>query len=719
RILYQNRAHKDLFGDHVGELCYTTYRQRESVCEDCPLAMSFENGRIHKVERSLITNMGVLHIAITASSLKNAQGEIIAGIEVVRDVTKRKETEEMLELERRQLLSIFDSIDEVIYISDPDTYDVLYANMSLKKELGDIVGQKCYKALQGMDSPCPFCTNDRIFGKNEGKSYIWEFQNRINNRWYRCIDKAVRWPDGRMVRYEMAIDVTGRKKTEESLKESEDKYRILVENIQDGVFIIQDAKAKFVNEAFAKMVGYTVEELIGMDIRRVIAPEDLDTVMDRYRRRLMGEDVPKEYEFRMLHKDGATRVFVNMLVGLVDYQDKAASMGTVKDITERKKMEEERQKAQRIESLGILAGGIAHDFNNILTAITGNISLAKMYAKPGLEVFDILTEVEKASLRAKNLTKQLLTFSKGGTPIKKTIQVTKLIKDSAGFALSGSNIRCEFSIPDIVWPVDVDEGQISQVINNLIINAQQAMPGGGIINIIAENIDSASGCPIPLKEGKYVKITIQDHGIGIPEEHLHKIFDPYFSTKQEGSGLGLATAYSIIKKHDGYITAESKLGIGTTFYICLPVSEGKIPEAKKMVETFPPGKERGRILVMDDEEIVRIVIGRMLGQCGYEADYAGDGTGAIELYKNAKESGKPFDAVILDLIIPAGVGGKEAIKRLLEIDPDVKAIVSSGYSDDPVMSDFKKYGFRDALAKPYEIAELRRALHGIIVGKDR
>jgi len=837
RILYQNQIHKDLVGEHVGELCYKAYRQRDAICEECPLAMSFKDGEIHKVERSVTTNRGTLHIAVTASSLRNAQGEIIGGIEVVRDITKRKMAEKELDLERQQLLSIFESINEVVYVSDPHTHEVLYTNKAIKDLFGNVVGQKCYKVFQNLESPCPFCTNKHIFGKNEGQSYIWEIQNRVNNRWYRCIDKAIRWPDGRMVRYEMAIDITDRKKTEENLKlfsraieegmdgiqivdlngniiysnkaveeiygfsadelrgkhvnemnadkefagkviipsiketgrwngeirvvhkdgrefpvwlsasmvkdnkgdpiamvgiirdmtehkeaeeaikESEEKYRMLVENIQDGVFIIQGARLKFLNEAFARMVGYTAKELIGMDIQQLIAPEDLDIVMERYRQRLTGKDVPREYEFRMLHKDGITRVIVNMIVGLVNYQGKVASMGTVKDITESKKMEEELQKAQKLESLGILAGGIAHDFNNILTAITGNISLAKMYAKPGLEIFDILTEVEKAALRAKNLTKQLLTFSKGGTPIKKTMPIAKLIKDSASFALSGSNIRCEFSISNNLWLVGADEGQISHVVNNLIINAQQAMPEGGIISISAENIKIGSGPLIPLRDGKYVKISIQDQGIGIPEEHLQKIFDPYFTTKQEGSGLGLATAYSIIKKHDGHIAAESKLGVGTTFHIYLPASEEKIPTIKDKMEVPSTIRDRGKVLVMDDDEIVRIVVGRMLGQCGYEADFAEDGAEAIELYKKAKESGEPFDAVIIDLIIPAGMGGKEVIKKLLEIDPDIKAIVSSGYSEDPLMADFKGYGFREALAKPYELPDLRQVLHRVITDR--
>ena len=720
RILYQNQIHKDMVGDHVGEFCYTAYRQREDICEECPIAISFKDGKIHKVERSLITDKGMLHMAVTASPLRNSKGEIIAGIEVVRDITKRKIAEEALKEREKFLKDILDSIQNGISILD-NNLNILRINPIMEKWYAHklpIVGKKCYEVYHNRTTPCEACPSRRTLDSGKPDLEIVPFDGAEGIRGWQevftfpFVDSKTEQMLGVI---EYVSDITERKKTEEALKESEEKYRMLIENIQDGVFIIQDAKIKFLNEAFAKMIGYTAEEVIGIDIQKLIAPEDLDIVMDRYQQRLAGKDVPKEYEFLLLHKDGVTRVIVNMLVDIVAYQGRTASMGTVKDITEHKKMEEELLKAQKLESLGILAGGIAHDFNNILTAITGNISLAKMYAQPGLEVFDILTEAEKASLRAKNLTTQLLTFSKGGIPVKRLSSIPKLIKDSCGFAISGSKVKCEISSPDNLWPVEIDEGQISQVIHHMIINAQQAMPEGGTIRVEAENITADAEHPLPLKGGKYLKISIKDHGIGISEEHLAKIFDPYFTTKQEGSGLGLASAYSIIKKHDGHITAESKLGEGTTFYIYLPASEKKIPIVKD-TGISPAGRGKGKVLVMDDDDTVRLVVGRMLGQCGYEAEFAEDGEGAIELYKKAKESGAPFDAVIIDLIIPAGMGGKEAIKKLIEIDPAIRAIVSSGYSDDPVMSNFKEYGFKDAMAKPYEIADLRQMLHKVISG---
>ncbi len=323
-----------------------------------------------------------------------------------------------------------------------------------------------------------------------------------------------------------------------------------------------------------------------------------------------------------------------------------------------------------------------------------------------------MVEAERASVKAKDLTQQLLTFSKGGAPVKKTTALTGLLRDSASFSLRGSNVRCKLSIPDDLWHVEVDEGQINQVINNLIINADQAMPEGGTIRVMAENITLSDQYVLPLKSGNYIKISIEDQGVGIPKEHLSKIFAPYFSTKNEGSGLGLAISFSIIKNHDGYISVASQLGIGTTFYIYLPASQKEILIIQDDEESPIVGK--GRVLIMDDEDSVRDVAGEMLKSIGYEVEFARDGDEAIELYKKAKELGQPFDAVILDLTVPGGMGGKEAVRKLIELDPKVKAVVSSGYSTDPVMADFRQYGFKSIVAKPYMVKELREKKKKVI-----
>jgi signal transduction histidine kinase/ActR/RegA family two-component response regulator len=389
------------------------------------------------------------------------------------------------------------------------------------------------------------------------------------------------------------------------------------------------------------------------------------------------------------------------------------------------KANEELVKMQKLESIGILAGGIAHDFNNYLQGILGNISLAKLRTDSNDEIYINLIESEKAIFKAKNLTQQLLTFSKGGDPIKKAVSAPELLRDSCKFATSGSNIRCELGLPDCSCLIEVDKGQIHQVINNLLINASHAMPMGGTIKVSVEHCNVEKKDLLPLQEGRYVKITVKDQGTGISQEHLKRIFDPYFTTKKMGRGLGLATVFSIIKKHDGYITAESELGVGTTFHIYLPYSrlktqktptpseaEGVRPEHVGGKGTL--GTLKGKVLLMEDEAIIKLVVTQHLRNLEYEVETADEGTEAIGLYKRAMESGKPFDAVIMDLTIPGGMGGKETIERLLEIDPEVRAIVASGYANDPIMAEFNKYGFSGVLAKPHEIHELDEELQKVM-----
>ena len=390
------------------------------------------------------------------------------------------------------------------------------------------------------------------------------------------------------------------------------------------------------------------------------------------------------------------------------------------DIKQDKRAEDELQKIRNLESIAALSGGIAHDYNNLLTVIIGNISLIQSYIEPEDMIYGLLDEALEASMTAKSLTQKLITFSRGGAPIMETASIAPVIKSATEFTLSGSNIKCEFSIPDDLWLVQIDKTQIGHVIHNLVMNAREAMPGGGIIKVAAENVNVAAKSPgleIGLEKGNYVKISITDQGIGISRENLDKIFDPYFSTKemgtQKGMGLGLSICHSIIKKHNGYIVAESFAGPGASLHFYLPASEetivtqksSKIPEKEKLV------LGKGRILVMDDEKMVIKITGHILNRLGYDASFSKDGAQAIKMYKKAMESGNPFDAVILDLTIRGGMGGKEAIKRLTEIDPNIKAIVSSGYSNSPVMTSYKDYGFIGVVAKPYSINELKSIMN--------
>jgi PAS domain S-box-containing protein len=389
-----------------------------------------------------------------------------------------------------------------------------------------------------------------------------------------------------------------------------------------------------------------------------------------------------------------------------------AGIEVVRDVTTRKRMTEEILKAQKLESIGLLAGGIAHDFNNLLAAVLGNISLAKSYAAADDKVIFKLEAAEKASLRGRELTRQLLTFSKGGTPVKKVMNINALIRESSIFSLHGSGVQCVFALSDELWQVEVDPSQLSQVVNNLVINADQAMPEGGLINVSTENVLLSPGNPILLAPGRYVCIAFADQGHGIANEHLPRIFDPFYSTKEGGTGLGLATAFSIIKNHGGHIGVESVPGAGTKFSVYLPASEGRIEKVPVQDEKVYTGK--GTILFMDDDAAVRTLAQDMLQHLGYNVVLSNNGAEAVHVYRAAMEENKPFDAVILDLEVPGGMGGSEAGNKILTINPAAKILVSSGYSNDSIMSYSKKLGLSGILPKPYKIQEMSRKLYEIL-----
>ena len=507
------------------------------------------------------------------------------------------------------------------------------------------------------------------------------------------------------------IEVRGR--AEEALRENEQRYRELADLLPQPIFESDlNGRLTFANRTALNSLGYTPQDIQGgLDIYEMLVPEDRDRARATTRRRLAGESI-KNVEYTAQRKDGSQFPVIVDASPIQRDKQLTGLRGLVLDITERKKIEEERSKAQKLESLGVLAGGLAHDFNNILTVIAGNISLIRRSTAPADAFFQLLQQAETACFRAKDITQQLLTFSRGGEPVKKIIDMAAPIRDSVAFALHGSNVRCTLTVMDGLWAAEVDEGQFHQVINNLIINAKQAMPEGGTVSVRVENREVAAGHMNALGPGRYVRITIEDHGVGIAPEHLSKIFDPYFTTKQAGSGLGLATAYSIITNHGGCITVDSQVDRGTVFSIYLPASEKEVSQGKDHDRELGAG--RGRVLVMDDEAMVREVVGGMLRHIGYDVELASDGAAALALYQKARRAGRPFDVVIMDLTIPGGMGGREAIRKMLEADPCAKVIVSSGYSNDPILSRFSDYGFKGMVAKPYEIEELARTVREVL-----
>jgi PAS domain S-box-containing protein len=491
-----------------------------------------------------------------------------------------------------------------------------------------------------------------------------------------------------------------------ALEERNALLNAVIDNSPEAIYV-KDLQGRYlmINPAGAAFLGRRVEEVLGRDDSEFF-PADSAKKIFGANPQVLACGTPLTVEKKLTSAD-VTRTILATDGVYCDAKGKVIGLfGIARDITQLRQAGEEMIKTQKLESLGILAGGIAHDFNNILTAILGNVSLARIQMHDLEKATKRLEEAENATARAKDLAQQLLTFARGGEPVKKIVEISGLLKEAVGFALRGANVRCDFALADDLWPVEADEGQLVQVIHNLALNAVQAMPDGGTVTIGARNFISA-------QEGnRFVKISIADTGTGIPEHHLQRIFDPYFTTKQQGSGLGLATCYSIIRKHGGKIRATSTQGKGSTFHISLPATEHECalePDSRAAVS-----HGNGRVLVMDDNEDIRAVAQAILEELGYGVECVADGADAVELYLQQREQGTPFSAVILDLTVPGGVGGKEAIARLLKADPDVKAIVSSGYSTDPVMANYKECGFSAVLSKPYRPQEMSKVLQELL-----
>ncbi len=531
-------------------------------------------------------------------------------------------------------------------------------------------------------------------------------------------------------------------------------YRLLVENSL-GLMCIHDLDGVLlvINPAVAQSLGYREEDGLGRNLRDFLSPS-VRPMFDEYLQRIRTNPVDSGL-MRLQAKDGSDRVWLYRNVRYEEPGSPARVLGHALDITDRilaenalrqsqnalakardelvrrvaertaelqqanerleaevnqrKLLEDELMRADKLEALAVLAGGIAHDFNNFLMIVQGNLELAKIQTKPGDPLHEILQQSDTACKRAVSLASQLLTFGKGGAPIVRTTSVAQLLAASVDLARAGSQVRFDLAVPDDLWPAEIDAGQISQVFHNLLLNARQAVPEGGIVEVRAENVVIKDSV-LSINSGKYVRISVRDYGHGIPAEILPRIFDPYFSTKEAGRGLGLATAYSIVTKHQGHIRADSTVGRGTTFYIHLPASEmSPVTQPAAVVRTGA-----GRILVMDDEQAIRRLLELMMSQLGYEVECASDGAEAVELFMRATVSGRGFAGVLLDLTVPGRMGGKDAAEQLRKIDPSVKLIVSSGYADAPILSEFQKYGFEDVIRKPYTLTELSEVLTRVI-----
>ncbi len=503
------------------------------------------------------------------------------------------------------------------------------------------------------------------------------------------------------------------------LYEEKEKMDTTLRSLGEGVITTNvDGRVEFMNRAAEEITGYQMDEASGKTISEIFPfineqTENADT-SPVSRIQESGEVVDYGGKAVLVAKSGEKKIIAPVFAPLRNKSNVIFGIVIIfRDITEKLLMEEEMLKASKLESLGIIAGGIAHDFNNLLTAIVGNISLALLNLKPEDKNFEILMEAEKVSIRTRDLTQQLLTFSRGGEPIINTISIQNLLKDTTTFVLRGSMIMAEYEIPDDLWSVKADEGQISQVVHNLVLNARESMQDGGTVIISAENISIDSKNKLLITPGSYIKISISDKGYGIPKKNMMKIFEPYFTTKDKGHGLGLAVTYSVVKKHNGYIFVDSEIGKGTTFHIYIPAIKGYLSDnpSIKIQNDFTGNK----ILLMDDEEMILKVGKRMFEHLGFSVTCVKNGEAAAEEYRIAKSSGRGFDLVVMDLTIPGGMGGKEAAFLIKEFDPSAKMMVSSGYSNDPVMANYTEYGFCGVLVKPYNLNDLQNILSACFV----
>lgn len=512
-------------------------------------------------------------------------------------------------------------------------------------------------------------------------------------------------------------EIGERMKAEEALAEDKEYLSVTLRSIADGVITTdRDGSVVLLNRVAEDLTGWRLQDAVGRplgEILQVVDEETREQNADPFDRVAgSGEVVMLSEGAVLLGHDGTERVVSYSGAPIRSQAGKIRGMVLViRDISERRKLEERLFKNRKLESVSVLAAGIAHDFNNILTGIMTSLFVARTQVKPDSETYQLLSEAEQSAFRASSLTKQLLTFAKGSTPVRQRLPVRELIEETAGFCLSGSLADYELELSEDLFDVELDRGQMDQALSSIIVNAEESMPDGGLIRIRAENRTIGSEHGLPVRKGHYVAISVTDQGGGIPEDDLHRIFDPYYTTKPNHNGLGLTTAHSVVSQHDGCIDVESVVGKGATFYVYLPAAE--VREQKHewdMEDSTDSPVARRRVLFMDDEDYIRRTAAKLLEHIGYETTTAARGEEVLDLYRESLDESRPFDVVVLDLSVNGGKGARETISELRQLDPEVRAVVTSGYATDPILNDFRRFGFTAALSKPYTVQTIEQAI---------
>ena len=711
---------------HLKELVNLTARNLGEIVD---LSHEFAIGLAEHFDVLHRLSSGDLSARITGTSpvellesLKSVTNKMIQ--KVSRQIADQKKAEEDAQESERLLSTLMKNLPGMVYRCRNDRFwTMTFVSDGCMSLTGyspqDLVGNRI---LSYYDLIHP---DDREMVREQVQTAVlqlgpYQLQYRIqtaagNEKWVWEQGTGIYSDEGELLGMEGFInDITERKTAEVLVKASEEKYRALVNNIQDGVFILQGSKLKFVNDALARMTGYSVEEMTDLEFLPLIAPEYRQLTADRYHRRQAGETVESEYEFDILHKDGSTRLTVNLNIGIINYQGETASLGTIKDITdkkraaqERKKLQTQLQQAHKMEAIGTLAGGIAHDFNNLLMGILGNATLTLMNMEPGHPGYDRLENIEKYVQSGADLTRQLLGFARGGKFEVRPTNLNELIQSTSDmFGRTKKEITINLNLQKDIWTVDVDRGQIEQVLLNFYVNAWQAMPEGGNLHLqtVNETLDDSYIQAFSVIPGNYVKFSITDTGVGMDPNTQKRVFEPFFTTKEKGrgTGLGLASAYGIIKNHGGFINVYSEKGRGTSFTVFLPASTNTARIEIKVSE--PVVKGSGTVLLVDDEQMILDVGGQMLEKLGYQVLTAPNGKEAIKRFERHKDH---IVLVILDMIMPV-MGGSETFDILKSMHPTLKVLLSSGYAVDGQASDILKRGCNGFIQKPFNLEQLSR-----------
>ncbi len=575
-------------------------------------------------------------------------------------------------------------------------------------------------------------TPEAIETRREALLAVWDGRNLVDGETRICgLDGLVRtvyqrwWipVDGGRPRYEHTqlamVDLTDVKSVQSALAAERERLSVTLGAMTESVVTTDvEGRVQFMNEAAAEFTGWPAAAAIGRPIAEVFAlcHEKTGRPVPAPVAAALSANAPVDLPPQTLlqPRQGAARLVEGRCAPMHDGTDRGiGAVVVLRDVAERARLEAEMLRASKLESVGLLAGGIAHDFNNLLAVVMGNLTIALLDERTAASAGRWLREAERATLRARELTQQLLTFARGGEPVRTAVSLPDIVREAAEFALHGATVRCEFDLAANVRPADADRGQIGQVVQNLVINAVHAMPAGGVIRIGLCNETLAAGAVPPLAAGDYLRLDVADNGQGIAPEHLVRIFEPFFTTKEHGSGLGLATVFSVVRKHRGHVTVESTLGRGTTFRVWLPAAQ--VEPTEKPVSASPFEPMQGRVLFMDDEEPIRLMTRTLLERLGLETIVTADGREAVEQFALARAGGRPFDIVIMDLTVPGAMGGAEAMREILKADPNARGIVSSGYSSDPVMANFRAHGFRAMVPKPYRIADFARTLRELLL----